>query len=76
MFKPYDKVWIMRNNRPVAVIVFAVVQSMDYAKTGTEVHYHVVDSTIGAGWGNNEGARVSPEDVFATREDLLASLQN
>jgi hypothetical protein len=74
MFKVYDRVWIMYNNQPREFKVFAVVESMDFYKTGTETFYRLVSETCGAGWGNNEGIKVSNEDVFRTKEDLLKSL--
>jgi hypothetical protein len=55
MRQVYDKVWIMENNAPKEKIIFAVITSMGYFKQGIEVSYRLVDSTCGAGWGNNEG---------------------
>lgn len=71
-FKVYDEVWVMENNRPVKLLVFAVVESMDYRKTGTEVRYHLVESRVGAGWGNNSGQVY--ERPFATKEELIEAL--
>lgn len=71
-FKVYDEVWVMRGEKPCKLTVFAVVESMNYWKTGTEFRYHLVGSRIGAGWGNNEGEVF--EDVFPTREALIASI--
>lgn len=73
-FKVYDKVWIMQNNRPKEMFVFAVVESMDYYKQGTEIHYQLVESMVGAGWGNNSGIRRGDDDIFATKEELVATL--
>ena len=73
-YKVYDKVWIMRGNVPAKMIVFAVIESMGYWKRGTEIHYRLVMSTVGAGWGNNEGLRVAGIDMFPTREALIKSL--
>ena len=73
-FKVYDKVWVMLNNSPTELIVFAVVESMGYWKVDTEMFYHLVGSRIGAGWGNNEGARYEPEKVFGSKEELLESI--
>lgn len=72
--KVYDSAWIMHNNRPVEKKVFAVIESMDYDKTGTEISYLIVDSVIGTGFGNNEGTRYTADRVFATKEALLESL--
>jgi hypothetical protein len=74
MFKVYDKVWVMHNSKPKEFIVFAVVEYMDFYKRETETFYRVVSETCGAGWGNNEGVRVSSEDVFRTKKDLIKSL--
>lgn len=71
MFKVYDTVWIMEHNRPIEQVVFAVVESMDYRKTGTDALYHLVDRQVGAGWGNNEGKRYNRNIVFATKDELL-----
>lgn len=73
-FKVYDKVWVMRNNQPTELLVFATVDSMDYSKRGTETHYRLVESTVGAGWGNKEGTRYTRDRMFTTREDLIDSI--
>ena len=74
MYKVYDKVWIMHVNAPKEMLVFAVVESMGYYKTGTEFHYQLVSDTFGAGWGNNEGIRHESKDMYKTKEALLANL--
>lgn len=74
LFKVYDKVWVMRNSVPREMKVFAVIESADYWKTRTELAYRVVDSMLGAGWGNNEGDMYQAGSVFATKEELLKSL--
>lgn len=74
MFKVYDNVWIMENNVPKQKLVFAVVECMDYFKTGIEKHYQLVDSKAGAGWGNIEGVRRNEVEVFISLEDLLSSM--
>ena len=73
-FKVYDKVWIMRNNKPTKMLVFAVVESMDYWKRSTEIHYNLVDSVVGAGWGNNSGIRMKESEIFGSREALIESI--
>lgn len=73
-FAVYEKVWIMENNSPKKKIVFAVVESMNFSKTGTSIHYKLVNSCIGAGWGNNEGIRREEKDIFPTKKALLGSL--
>lgn len=74
MKKVYDKVWIMENNAPKEKLIFAVIESMDFGKQGTEITYRLVDSSVGAGWGNNEGIGCSEENMFDSKEDLLNSL--
>ena len=73
-FSIYEKVWIMENNIPTKKIVFAIVESMDYFKVGTEIHYQLVNSRVGAGWGNNEGIRRTEQSMYPTKEALLGSL--
>jgi hypothetical protein len=73
-FKVYDEVWVMHNEAPARLIVFAVIESMDYWKTATEIHYNLVSSRVGAGWGNNEGEKYSQDAVFASKEELIKSL--
>lgn len=73
-FDVYEEVWIMNNNTPTKMIVFAVIHSMNYWKNGIEIHYRLVRSKIGAGWGNNEGIRVKGDGMFPTKESLLNSL--
>lgn len=75
LFNVYDYVWIMRGNHPYKMQVFAVIESMSYWKTSTEIYYNLVGSTLGAGWGNNEGDQYSADQVFRTKEDLLESLK-
>ena len=70
----YDKVWIMQNNKPTEMLIFAIIDSMDYWKTGVERHYRLVQDTCGTGWGNNEGIRCDVKDTYETKELLLASL--
>lgn len=73
-FDVYDHVWIMENNKPTEMIIFAVVVSMSYNKRGQEVHYQLVKEICGTGWGNYEGIRRKEKDFYDTKEDLLASL--
>lgn len=70
----YERVWVMRGSKPQQMTVFAVIESMDYFKRDTETHYRLVDSRVGAGWGNNEGIRAEVGDVFPTKAALVASL--
>jgi len=70
----YDSVWVFENNKPKKKIVFAVIKSMNYWKTGTETFYQLVNSRIGAGWGNNEGVRRDHQSMFSTKEELIRSL--
>ena len=72
--KVYDDVWILNNNKPVKMMIFAVVESMDYWKQGTEIHYRLVKQRCGTGWGNNEGIRRERKDVFITKQDLFEKL--
>ena len=74
MFKVYDHVWIMENNKPKEKIVFAVINSMDYSKKGTETFLQLVDSQLGAGWGYNEGVRRRLSEVFTDKESLIRGL--
>jgi hypothetical protein len=74
MFKVYDEVWIMEDNKLITNIVFAVIHSMDDAKTGIETHYQLVSDQCGAGWGNNSGVRKESDRMFKTKEELLSSL--
>ena len=72
--KIYGRVWIMHGNLPREQMVFAKVESMDFSKRGVEHHVHLVESQCGAGWGNNEGIQRSIDNIFLTKEELLASL--
>jgi hypothetical protein len=55
-------------------MVFAVIESMNDKKTGVEKYYQLVDSQVGAGWGNDEGGRFHESRVFSTKEDVVKSL--
>ena len=72
MFKVYDKVWIMYNNKPVSKLVFAVIERMNFSKTGTDINYQLVESRVGASWESSK--YVSPDVIFATKEELLETL--
>lgn len=72
--KVYDEVWILHNNKPVKMMVFAVIESMDYWKQGTEIHYNLVKERCGVGWGSNEGVQRSPDNIFLTKQELLDNL--
>lgn len=67
----YDKIWIMENNVPTEMIVFAVVDSMDFSKRGSERHYHLVKNKCGAGWGNNEGIQRHDGEIYLSRQDVI-----
>lgn len=73
-FRVYDQVWVMLGDKPAKLLVFAVVESMDYWKQSTEIQYHLVMHRVGSGWGNNEGERFDEDKCFASRAELLASL--
>ena len=64
----------MKNDRPKQMMVFAVIESMDHYKKGTEVHYRLVKGTFGAGWGSDEGFQRTASGIFSTKEELLESL--
>lgn len=72
--KVYDKVWVMINNKPKEMLIFAVTESMDHFKTGSDLHYNIVVDTFGVGWGNNEGIQLSEDIIFDTKQELLESL--
>lgn len=73
-FNVYDDVWIMQNNSPTKLRVFAVVESADYFKQGVEYKYHLVHSFMGVGWGNNEGIVRRAGDIYPSKEMLLEHL--
>lgn len=72
--KVYDKVWVMKNNEPRELMIFCVMESMNYAKDGTDIYYLLVKEVCGTGWGNNEGTRYHSDNVFKSKTKLLYSL--
>lgn len=72
MYKVYDKVWIMQNNKPVEKLIYAIIERMNFPKTGTDTNYKIVDSRCGACWEKSQ--YVSMDDVYATKEELLETL--
>ena len=74
LFNVYDRVWLMRNNKPTEMIVFAVIQSMSFDKQNVDTRYRLVESQVGAGWGNNEGVESLDDKVFRTKKELISSL--
>ena len=73
-FDVYDRVWIMENNKPKEMIIYAVVVQASYNKRGQDVHYLLVSTLCGSGVGNNPGIRREENDFFNTKEDLVDSL--
>jgi hypothetical protein len=73
--KVYDPVWVMHNNRPVQMLVYAAVEQMDFGKTGTELIYHLTPERCGAGSPGREYPRFSKKECFSTKEELLESLK-
>ena len=73
-FDVYDRVWVMKDNKPKEMIVFAVVLSASDNKCGQDVHYKLVKSMVGTGWGNHEGQQYSEDNMFCTKQDLVDSL--
>lgn len=75
-FEPGADVWIMADNRPAERLIFAVVESLSTLPWGkpNEFHYHLVQSRMSTGWGNNEGIRYSEDRLFATKEELIEAL--
>lgn len=73
-FKVYEWVWVIDCNKISKMQVFAVVESMDDSKESVAIHYQLVTTPVGTGWGNYEGQRFEASEVFATKEDLIKSL--
>ena len=71
-FSVYDKVWVMRNNRPSQLVVYGVVESMNYSKQGTRIRYQLVESQVGA--EDHTARDYSDKRVFSTKEELVATL--
>lgn len=72
MFCVYDKVWIMENNKPVRKIVYAIIESMNHLKDGTEKYFQLVNSQVGA--NDLDGNICMTKDIFTNKEALLRSL--
>ena len=70
----YDRVWIMQNNKPKEMIIYAAVVEASFNKQGQDVHYTLVSTMVGAGVGNNTGIRAFEKDFFDTKEELVSSL--
>ena len=75
-FNVYDEVWIMESEKPTKKIVFAVIESMDLYKTGTDIYYRLASSQASAGWENSEGIYMNEECVSKTPKGLILSLEN
>lgn len=73
-FDVYDKVWIMKDNKPKEMIILAVVMEASLNKQGQDVYYMLVSTLVGAGVGNNCGIRREEKDFFDTKKDLVDSL--
>jgi hypothetical protein len=74
LFNVYDRVWLMRNNKPTEMIVIAVIQSMSSDRQNVDTGYRLVESQVGAGWENNEGVEYPIDKVFRTKKELIDSL--
>ena len=73
MFDVYNYAWVMIDNKPKQMIVFAVIKSMNNSKNGVDLHYRLVNDIVGTGWGNNEGLIYYPHEIFNTKQELLNS---
>lgn len=71
-YKIYDKVWMMRDDRPKQFLIYAIIQEMALEKTKVDTHYKIVPETYGACWDKSIGVR--EEDLWDTKEELVMSL--
>lgn len=64
----------MANDRPKKHMVIAVIESMDFQKTGTEHLYCLSDDIGFTGRVNIKYSNMSGDNIFKTKQELLASL--
>ena len=69
-YKVYDKVWIMINNMPTEMLVYAIVEEMGFTKRDTDLTYRLVSSTCGATFEKS----ISASTVHSTKRALIESL--
>ena len=74
MFKVYDRVWIMEDNKPKEKTVFAVIESMKQPRRDTQFYYHLTALRDGYTWGDGAGDRYHSRLVFKSKEELIESL--
>ena len=72
-FKVYDKAWVMQNDKPTEMIVYAVIEEMSYWKQSEAVSYRLVSHILGASWGTS--VPFDWDEVFRTRDDLIEFLK-
>jgi len=68
--KVYDRVWIMENNIPKEMLVYAIVEEMGFTKRDTDLTYRLVSSTCSATFENSKRVSV----VYPTKHALIESL--
>ena len=74
-FKPWDRVLVMRGNKPAKVMIYSVTEKMDtYHREQNTVSYTTVRESFSAGQGNNTPVSYAEDDMFETKEDLIESL--
>jgi len=74
-FDVYEKVWVMEYNKPKEKLVYSIVHEMNFSKIGIDTYYHLTNSKIGAGLGNNgEDRKWKESEIFPTKSTLIGSL--
>jgi len=73
-FEVYDNVWIISHNRITEKMIYSKTQTMNFGKTGVDWSYKLVNGVLGAGVTPNEAKGYAIDEIFATKDELVASL--
>jgi len=71
----YQTVWIMKDNKPQKMMVYSIIECMNYLKNDVDVFYNFVYGTFVAGFeGCDIHEKVPESRVYDSKEELLESL--
>jgi len=70
----YDKVWLIENNQIQQKMIYSKTETMNFSKTDVDWSYKLVDGVLGAGVLPNREVGYDISEIFATKDELVASL--
>ena len=74
-FKVLENVWVMHNDKPKEMMVYAVIEQCPFWGSAPNIFYALTHGRISAGVGWNKETRYDDKAVFPTKEALIKSLK-